>query len=90
LRRDTPLIGLLTICVKCRGQADWYYGTDQPDRIVKEASGSLILSLSDGEIEEVLSSKEVITEGILIDIIKTVGKDRQRKDWYMLRPLFKM
>jgi hypothetical protein len=83
-----PLMGLLTICVKCRGEPDWYYDTDQLDQIVKETSGSLILSLSDEEIERVVSSKVIIMDGILMEVIKTVGLDGQWKEWCMLRPLF--
>ena len=82
-------MGLLTTCVKCHEEPG-RFDTDQLDQVIKEDSGSLILSLSDEEIEEVLSSKVIIIEGILMDVIKTVDRDRQRKPWYLLRPLFKL
>jgi hypothetical protein len=89
LRRDTPLMGLLTTCVRCCGAPDWF-DTDRLDQVVKETPGSLVLGLSGEEVEEVVFSKAIIMEGILMDTIKTVGKDGQRKEWYMLRALFKL
>jgi hypothetical protein len=87
LRRNTPLIRLLITCAKCRGELGWF-DADWFGQIVKETPGSLILSLLDKEIEEVVFSKAIIMDGILMDIIKTVGKDGQWKEWHILRPLF--
>ena len=50
----------------------------------------MILSLTDEDVKEVVYNRVIIIEGILIDTIKTVGKDGQRKEWYMLRALFKL
>lgn len=87
-KKRPPLMGLLTVCLKCRGEPDLFYDADQLDQIVKKTSGRLILGLSEKEVEEVISSKEVIMEGLLMDSIKTVGIDGREKEWCMLRPLF--
>ena len=87
-KRHTPLMGLLTICVKCREDPDWYYDADQLDQIVGKTSGSLILGLLDEEVEEVISSKAIVMEGVLMNVVQTIGIDGQWNEWDMLRPLF--
>ena len=86
-RTDTPLMWLLTFCVKCRGEAE-SCAAEQLDQTVNGASGYLLLRLSEGEIEELLSSKELVMEGILMDSINSTDEDGQKKEWPMLRPLF--
>ena len=81
-------MGLLTICAECHGEPDWSYNTYQLDQVIKRTRGISILCLSDKEVEEVVSSKVIIMEGILMDVIKTVGVDGRCKDWGILRPLF--
>ena len=83
-----PLMGLLTICTECRGELDWSYNTYQLDQVVKRTGGISILCLSDEEVEEVVSSQVMIMQGVLMDVIKTVGVDGRWKDWVILRPLF--
>jgi len=72
-----PLIGLLTICVECCRELDSWYKADYIDQIINRTSRSLILGLSDKEVEEVASSKGIIIEGALMNVIKTVGIDGQ-------------
>ena len=83
LMTRTPLMELLTICAKCRGEP---HSCDS--ETVKGTCGTLILSILDEEIDEFLASKEVIMEGILMDVIRTFGEDKKKKEWYMWRPLF--
>ena len=79
-----PLMELLTICFECRRELD---NTNQLKEINKKTSGSLILSLSDKEVETVVSSKAIIMEGPLMNVIKTIGIDGESKKWDMLRLL---
>ena len=83
----TPFMGLLTICDRCCGQLDFCY-EDHMDRIINEASGSLVLGLLEEKIEEVISSKVIIMEGMLMNAIITIGVDGQSREWPMLRPFF--
>jgi len=89
LKTSTPLMGLLTICTECCGELDFWYKANHVDRIINRTPGSLILSLSAKEVEEVASSKGIIIEGALMDIIETVAIDSQLKKWHMLTPVFK-
>lgn len=47
------------------------------------------MCLSYKEIEDLIFSKAIVMEGILIDTIKTVDMDAKQKQWYLLKPLFK-
>jgi hypothetical protein len=85
----TPLMGVLTICDGCCGVLDFCDEGDHMDRIVNRISGSLVLGLLDKEVKEVVFSKEIIMEGMLIGAITTIGIDGEWREWDMLRPLFK-
>ncbi len=89
LKTSTPLMSLLTVCVECCGELDFWYEVDHMDQIINRISGSLILGLSDKEVEEVASSKGIIMEGALMNVIKTMGIDGQWNKWHMLTPVFK-
>jgi hypothetical protein len=89
LKTSTPLMGLLTVCVECCGELDFWYKADHMDQIINRTSGSLILGLSDKEVEKVASSKAIIMEGALMNVIKTVAIDGQWKQWPILTPVFK-
>ncbi|PMD55492.1 uncharacterized protein K444DRAFT_695748 [Hyaloscypha bicolor E] len=89
LKTSTPLMGLLTVCAECRGELDFWYEANHVDQIINRTSGSLILGLSDKEVEEVASSKAIIMEGALMDMIETVAIDGQWTKWHMLTPVFK-
>jgi hypothetical protein len=88
LKRNTPLMRLLTICENCCIELDWDGKPDQ-DHILSigrlhKISESLVLRLSYKEIEEVISSKSIIIGGLLMNAIKTVGIDGQEKEWDLL------
>ena len=84
-----PFMGLLTICAECHKEPNWSYNTYRLDQVIKRTRGISILCLSDKEVEEAISSEVIIImEGILMDVIKTVGVDGRCKDWGILRPLF--
>jgi hypothetical protein len=88
LKRNTPLMRLLTICDNCCIELDWDGKPDQ-DHILSvgrlhKISASLVLRLSYKEIEEVISSKSIIIGGLLMSAIKTVGIDGQEKEWDLL------
>lgn len=88
LKRNTPLMRLLTICDNCCIELDWDGKPDQ-DHILSvgrlhKISASLVLRLSYKEIEEVISSKSIIMGGLLMNAIKTVGIDGQEKEWDLL------
>jgi hypothetical protein len=45
------------------------------DQVINKISGSLVLSLLDKEVKEVVSSKAIIMEGVLMDAIIIIGID---------------
>jgi hypothetical protein len=88
LKRNTPLMRLLTICDNCCIELDWDGKPDQ-DHILSvgrlhKISASLVLRLSYKEIEEVISSKSIIMGALLMNAIKTVGINGQEKEWNLL------
>jgi hypothetical protein len=83
----TPFMGLLTICDGCCGQLDFRLKAHM-DRIINSTSGSLVLGLSDKEVDEVTSSKVIIMEGMLMNAITTISIDGQWREWPLLRPFF--
>lgn len=95
LKWNAPLIRLLTICDNCCIELDWDGKPDQDHILsvgsINKISASLVLSLSHKEVEEVISSKSIIIEGLLMDAVKIVGIDGQEKEWDLLngaKPLF--
>lgn len=90
-KKDTPLMGLLTICIECcEGLGLHEDDLGQiPSSKDSKPLGSMVLSLSYKEVEEVVSSKVIIMEGMLMNTIKTVGVDAKEKKWPLLKPIFK-
>ncbi len=82
----TPLIELLAICDGCCGQLDFCCEAGHMNRVTNKASGSLVLGLSDKEVEEVVSSKVIIMKGMLMNSITTIGVDGRWREWPILRP----
>jgi hypothetical protein len=87
-KTDSPLMVLIHICAQCYEDKSWQNNALQIDRIIKKMSGGLILQLSYKAVEEVVGSKEIVMEGILMNTVKTIGADGQEKEWYMSKPLF--
>jgi hypothetical protein len=85
-----PLIRLLTVCIECYTKLDLYYKVDQIDQVFGfrgsiERSGGMVLRIIYKEIEEIVSSKVIVIEGVLLNagIIKTVGIDGKWRKWYL-------
>jgi hypothetical protein len=88
LKRNTPLMRLLTICGNCCIELNWDGKPDQDHILsvgsINKISTSLVLGLSYKEVEAVLSSKAIIIEGVAMNTIKTVGIDGKWKVWFLL------
>jgi hypothetical protein len=88
LNRNTPLMRLLTLCGSCCIELDWDGKPDQDHILsvgnINEISASLVLSLSYKEVEAVVSSREIIMEGVAMNAIKTVGIHGEWKEWPLL------
>jgi hypothetical protein len=88
LKRNTPLMRLLTICDSCCIELDWNGSPDQDHILsfgsINKISASLVLGLSYKEVEMVASSKGIIMEGVAMNTIKTVGIDGEWKGWFLL------
>jgi hypothetical protein len=88
LKRNTPLMRLLTICDSCCIELDWEGKPDQYHILsvgsINNISASLVLCLSYKEIEIVASSEGIIMEGVAMNTIKTVGIDGKLKGWPLL------
>jgi hypothetical protein len=67
LKMSTPLIGLLTVYIKCCGELDFWYKANYINQIINRTPGSLILSLLDKEVKGV----------VLMDMNETVAIDGQ-------------
>jgi hypothetical protein len=87
--KDEPLIRLLTVCFNCCVALE-LDEVDQIDRIFKfkdnnRTSGEMVLRTSYKEIEVIVSSKVIMTEGGLLNAntIKTVGLDGNCRKWYL-------
>jgi hypothetical protein len=95
--KDTPLIGLLTICIDCCEEGlkfDYRDYKAEIDQILcsknkNKRFGSILLGLSYKEVEGVIFSKVIIMEGILMSTIETIGVDAKQEKWDLLKPIFK-
>jgi len=75
-----PLIRLLTLYIECYIKLGLYYKVNQIDQIFgfrdnnKRLRG-IVLRISYKEVEEIVSSKVIVIEGVLLNAstIKTVG-----------------
>jgi hypothetical protein len=85
-----PLIRLLTLCIECCTELGLYHEVDQIDQIFgfkdnNEIPGGMVLRISYKEVEEIVSSKVIVMEGLLLNAgtIKTVGVDGKWRMWYL-------
>ncbi len=88
---DSPLMVLIHTCAQCYhcyGDQSGHNDALLVDRIIKTTPGGLILQLSYKAVEEVVGSREIVMEGILMNTVKTIGADGQEKEWYMSKALF--
>jgi hypothetical protein len=67
-----------------------YHEVDQIDQILgfkdnNKISGGMVLRISYKEVEEIVSSKVIVMEGVLLNAgtIKTVGVDGKWRMWYL-------
>jgi hypothetical protein len=85
---------LWTVCIDCciklgldcnDDQMDLIFGYRYNKRRIKE----MVLRLSYKEVEELVSSKVIMTEGVLLNAntIKTVGIDGKLRKWNLWNPL---
>ena len=89
-RDDMPLMELWTVCIHCSAKLELYYKADQIGLIFdfkdsnKRARG-IVLRISYKKIEEIISSKVIMMEGVLLsaNTIKTVGVDSKWRKWYL-------
>jgi hypothetical protein len=88
-RDDTPLMDLWTVCIHCSANLELYYEVDQIGLIFdfKDSTRArgMFLRVLYKEIEEIISSKIIIMEGVLLsaNAIKTVGVDGKWRKWYL-------
>jgi hypothetical protein len=87
---QAPLMRLLTVCAECCAKLEVYYEVDQVDRIFgfqdkNGTAGETVLRVSYKEIEEIVSSKVIVMEGVLLNAntIKTVSVDGKWRKWYL-------
>jgi hypothetical protein len=91
LKRNTPLMRLLTLCDSCCIELDWDGKPDQDQILsvgnIKKISESLVLCLSYKEVEEVAASRKIIMEEVAMNMnaIKTVGINGEWKEWSLLK-----
>jgi hypothetical protein len=85
-----PLIRLLTVCIKCCAKLELYHEVDQIDQIFSfrdndEISRGMVIRISYKEIEQIISSRVIVMEGMLVNAgtIKTVGVDGKWRKWYL-------
>jgi hypothetical protein len=81
---------LLTVCAKCCAKLRLYHEVDQVGQIfdVRDKNrtlGETVLRVSYKEIEEIISSKVIVMEGVLLNAntIKTVSVDGKWRKWYL-------
>lgn len=95
-KQQMPLIGLLTVCMECYKEGfsfDYMNSKRQINQILsskhkRKNFGRLILGVSYKEVEEIIFSKVIIMEGVLMDTVETVSLNL-KQEWDLLRPLFK-
>jgi hypothetical protein len=88
LRGHLPLIRLLTLCIKCSTELELYDEADQINWLFgfkddNKTSRGMTLRISYKRVEEVVSSKVIVMEGVLMNTIKTVGVDGKYRKWYL-------
>jgi hypothetical protein len=79
-----PLVRLLTVCIECCAKLELYHEVDQ-FRDNNEISRGMVLRISYKEIEQIISSRVIVMEGMLLNAgtIKTVGVDGKWRKWYL-------
>jgi hypothetical protein len=88
-RDDTPLMDLWTVCIHCSTKLELYHEVNQIGLIFDFKDSTrpkgIVLRVSYKEIEEIVSSKFIIMEGVLLsaNAIKTVGVDGKWRKWYL-------
>lgn len=77
-----PLVRLLTVYIECYAKLELYYEVNRIDQIFSfrdnnEISRGMVLRISYKEIEQIISSRVIVMEGMLLNsgTIKTVGVD---------------
>jgi hypothetical protein len=91
--KGVPLMRLWTACFECCAKLGLDCEDDQMDmifsyRYIKRGDQEMVVRLSYKEVEEMVSSKVIMTEGRLLNAntIKTAGKDGQWKKWQLWNP----
>ncbi len=92
-RGSAPLMRLWTACFKCCTELGLDYEADQIDmifnyRYIKRVNQEMVIRLSYKEVEEMVSSKVIMTEGWLLNAntIKTAGEVGRWKKWQLWNP----
>jgi hypothetical protein len=87
LNWNTPLMRLLVLCDSCCIKLEWDGKPDQDHILsvgnINKISASLVLCISFEEVEAIVSSRQIIMEGVAMNAIKTLGIDGEWKE----RPL---
>ncbi|KAH8650260.1 hypothetical protein BGZ60DRAFT_421626 [Tricladium varicosporioides] len=88
-RDGTPLVELWTVCIHCSTKLELYHEADQISLVFdfkdNKGGGGIVLRISYKEIEEIVSSKVIMMEGVILgaNTIKTVGVDGKWRKWYL-------
>ncbi|PVH72544.1 hypothetical protein DL98DRAFT_520444, partial [Cadophora sp. DSE1049] len=87
---DTPFMELWTVCIHCSATLELYHEVDQIGMIFDfkdshKRAGGMVLRISYKEIEDIVSSKVIMMDGVLLsaNTIKTVGVDGKWRKWYL-------
>jgi hypothetical protein len=89
-KNSAPLMTLWTACFECCTELGLDCEADQMDFIfsygyIKRGNHEMVLRLSYKKVEEMVSSKVIMTEGWLLNAntIKTPGENGQWKEWQL-------
>jgi hypothetical protein len=83
---------LWTVCIECYTELGLDCEVDQMEQILgfrnKMTVREVVLRLSYKEVEEMISSKVIMTEGVLLNAntIKTVSGDGHWRKWHLWNP----